>query len=80
MKIEFIEELPRRRYRGALTCELLRFLESGKKYAKVDTRNYKTVQSALASILTTISRNNLPIKARMINGQLYLERKEDTNA
>lgn len=80
MKLEFIEELPRGRYRGALTCELLRFLESGKKYAKVDARKYKTVRSALASILATISRNNLPIKARMINGQLYLERKEDTNA
>ena len=80
MKLEFIEELPRRRDRGTVTCELLRFLESGKKFAKVDIRNYKTVQSAQTSILATISRKNLPIKSRVINGQLYLERKEETNA
>lgn len=80
MKLEILDELPYKRKKGKVTCELLRFLESGKKYAKVDIRSYKSAQSAQSSIITAISRNNFPIKARIINGELYLDRKEETNA
>lgn len=76
MKFTKIDELPKRVHAGYKRREedLMAFLAMNTRYAKVDySGDHNSPESARASIQILADRHSLPIRAYMINGEVYLE-------
>lgn len=63
-----------RRYRTDLRYDLVDFLKSGYKYAKVEDDYYNNNNDLRRAIQHYIEAHNLPIAVFMKNGITYIER------
>ena len=76
------EEIPKNKTRiGKERLTLLwSFVNSGYKIAKVDFQpEYKSANSAYATLKRVIEKNNIPMKVQMVKGNLFLVRCEENN-
>lgn len=79
---EYREEIPKNKTRiGKERLTLLwSFVNSGYKIAKVDFQpEYKSANSAYATLKRVIEKNNIPMKVQMVKGNLFLVRCEENN-
>ena len=84
MKFIPVDELPeqnRKTFKKRGGGHLVEFLNLKIKYAKMDISDmdYITPYSAYCSTLSIVKYHNLPIRARLINGELYLENLDITS-
>lgn len=79
---EYREEIPQNRTareKERLTF-LWSFVNSGYKIAKVDFQpEYKSANTAYATLKRVIEKNNIPMKVQSVKGNLFLVRCEKNN-
>ena len=78
MKFVEVKELPRRTVKKHVIGYITEFMNMNVKIVKVEfnDREYKTVGSAQSSFYKCITNLGFPVKAKIIDHELYLIRKD----
>lgn len=68
-----VDSIPERR--TSVVDDVKEFLNTGERFAEIDTKNYKTPKRACSSYSAVVSKHKFPISLAMRDGRLFMIRK-----
>lgn len=70
---KIVESIPNRK--NSVTDDIKGFLNTGEKFAEIDTKNYKSPRRAYISYSAVVSKHKFPISFTLRDGRLFMIRK-----